>query len=75
MLSRMMGGGSGGRGSNSCSVENSRLQFCVGRSEIVASVVYVNPNLNFTDIGSFFDNTDISSVCRVSSLVLKEFMR
>ena len=34
-----------------------------------------HPNLNFTDIGSFFDNTDISSVCRVSSLVLKEFMR
>ena len=34
-----------------------------------------HPNLNFTDIGRFFDNTDISSVCRVSSLVLKEFMR
>ena len=35
-----------------------------------------HPNLDFTDIGSFLkNNTDISSVCRVSSLVLKEFMR
>ena len=33
-----------------------------------------HPNLDFTDIGSFFKNTDISSVCKVSSLVLKEFM-